>query len=223
MIFERDYDTAFASHDEPDEHEQWRAIRPDGTDLATEPNVQVSTPSSDAQMWDPSAPRPAYPQQKSYAISCFNYTASLSVLISRIVANIYAIKIRVLGQSSETLLSLLDQNLANWYLELPEHLRWSPSSKKIPPPHVLTLHAQFYTALILLHRPFIPGQGGPREPSSFPSHSICTTAANAIATISTAYSRTFGLRQAAPFMVYYIFTAAILHVCRVFFARVLHC
>lgn len=54
----------------------------------------------------------------------------------QIISNIYAIRIRVLGQSSETLLSLLDQSLASWYLALPTHLQYNPASKKVPPPHV---------------------------------------------------------------------------------------
>ena len=54
----------------------------------------------------------------------------------QIIANIYAIRTRVLGQSSETLLSLLDQSLASWYLALPPHLAYNPAAKKVPPPHV---------------------------------------------------------------------------------------
>lgn len=92
----------------------------------------------------------------------------------QIISNIYAIRIRVLGQSSETLLSLLDQSLASWYLALPPHLQYNPAGKTVPPPHVstqlllfrdlptdlgcavsqiLSLHLQFYNSLILLHRP----------------------------------------------------------------------
>lgn len=69
------------------------------------------------------------------------------------IAHIYAIRVRVLGQSSEALLQHLDQQLANWYIALPEHLRFTAGDAKVPPPHVLALHAYFFTALILLHRP----------------------------------------------------------------------
>lgn len=276
MVFERDYDTAFASQDEPDEHEPWKAMKPDGTrftlkrdnsgnlcvtedepvvggcmnstqEVYSEEEVKkpitdlCSTLAPDALVnsnelltdnAEPAVQRSDQSHQASYLISCFNRSASLSVLISRIIANIYAIRIRVIGQSSEALLALLDQNLAHWYLDLPEHLHYNPITlagrtlkrpNPIPTPHLLTLHAQFYTALILLHRPFIPSPGciakrpeseqdGKSSDTPHPSHSICTTSANAIANIAKVYSETFGLRQAPAFMVYYIFTAAIMHV-----------
>lgn len=250
MIFERDYDATFPSTDEPDEHEQWKGWSPDGNPIElskladqryrsnqNDPGTQ-NQPTSDRQSSESMSTRNwnSTLEQKSHTISCFNRSASLSVLISRIVANIYAIRIRVIGQSSETLLSLLDQNLARWYLDLPEQLHYDAkitsssatqsdrggleNLKRAPTPHLLTLHAQFYTALILLHRPFIPashpkdstGHRSADAPSPYPSHSICTTAANAITNIAQAYSEAFGLRQAPVFLVYYIFTAAILHV-----------
>ncbi|ORY73251.1 fungal-specific transcription factor domain-domain-containing protein [Leucosporidium creatinivorum] len=200
-IHERDYDTSFPSEDEPDEHEQWRPIRPDGTDWSVPPK------SSDAEE---NRALQRYPPTKAHTLSCFNAAGALAVVINRIIANIYAIRIRVLGQSSETLLSLLDQSLASWYLALPPHLAYNPASKKVPPPHVLSLHLQFYSALILLHRPFIPGQNSAGAPGSFPSHSICTTSANAIANIVTIFRKTFTLRQCPPFLTYPIFSAAVI-------------
>lgn len=173
-IFERDYDVALPAEDEPDEHDIWRPIRPDGTDWSEPPIMDTTNDPLLAQIRN-------YPQGvKSNSISCFNHSATLSVLFSRIIANLYAIRVRVLGQNSNTLLAHLDSALATFYLKLPPHLQYNSASKKIPPPHVLTLHCQFFAALILLHRPFIPAQGSERTPTPFPSHSICTTAATAI-------------------------------------------
>ncbi|KAH9813684.1 fungal-specific transcription factor domain-containing protein [Melampsora americana] len=257
MIFERDYDTEFASQDEADEHEPWAGLRPNGSKIilnkepkisdsqaqTTEENLadgdQISghqdgpirtdiedhtrmTCSSSINLEQSNADTQTNKsgtipgEVKSHAISCFNRSASLSVLISRIIANIYAVRTRVTGQSSETLLALLDQNLAHWYLDLPEHLHYNPihkSNLQTPTPHLLTLHAQFYTALILLHRPFISkGDENGDEEGSYPSHSICTTAANAISNIARIYDQLYGLRQVPAFMVYYVFTASIIHV-----------
>lgn len=118
---------------------------------------------------------------------------------------------RVVGQSSEKLLSLLDQSLASWFLALPPHLAFNISSKRsVPPPHVLCLHLQFYSALILLHRPFIPGSSARSDEACFPSHAICTTAANAIAHIVAVFSQTFSLRQCPPFLTYPLFSAGII-------------
>ncbi|GAA5858288.1 hypothetical protein JCM1840_001131 [Sporobolomyces johnsonii] len=204
-IHERDYDTGFCSEDEPDEHEQWRPIRLDGTDWPSPPkNPDSQFPEEIAKTLQ------SYPATRANTLSCFNAAAALAVIINRIISNVYAIRIRVLGQSSETLLSLLDQSLASWYLALPPHLAYNPAAKKVPAPHILALHLQFYSSLILLHRPFIPGQNSAASPGNFPSHSICTTSANAIANIITTWRKTFTLRQCPPFVTYPIFSAAII-------------
>ncbi|GAA5936055.1 uncharacterized protein JCM15063_002694 [Sporobolomyces koalae] len=204
-IHERDYDTGFCSEDEPDEHEQWRPIRLDGTDYhSPAKNPESQFPEEITKVLK------AYPTTRAHTLSCYNAKAALAVIINRIISNIYAIRIRVLGQSSETLLSLLDQSLASWFLALPPHLSYNPASSDVPAPHILSLHLQFYSSLILLHRPFIPGQNSSQSPGSFPSHSICTTSANAIATIVTAWRKTFTLRQCPPFVTYPVFSAAII-------------
>ncbi|GAA6042703.1 hypothetical protein JCM8097_003755 [Rhodosporidiobolus ruineniae] len=204
-IHERDYDCGFASEDEPDEHEQWRPTRLDGTEWTTEPKQPSDFPSEEI-----AKTLKAYPPTRAYTMSTFNAAGALAVIINRIISNIYAIRIRVLGQSSETLLSLLDQSLASWYLALPPHLQFNPNGTKVPPPHILSLHLQFYSSLILLHRPFIPGQNSTASLGNFPSHSICTTSANAIANIITTWRKTFTLRQCPPFLTYPIFSAAII-------------
>ncbi|BGP06376.1 fungal-specific transcription factor domain-containing protein [Rhodotorula toruloides] len=204
-IHERDYDCGFPSEDEPDEHEQWRPIRVDGTEWTSPPRSgSEEVPDEVAKFLK------SYPPTRAHTLSCFNAAGALAVIINRIIINIYAIRIRVLGQSSETLLSLLDQSLASWYLALPPHLQYNPASKKVPPPHILSLHLQFYSSLILLHRPFIPGQNSTQSPGNFPSHSICTTSAHAIANIVTTWRKTFTLRQCPPFLTYPIFSAAII-------------
>ena len=176
-IYERDYDVALPAEDEPDEHDIWRPIRPDGTDWSSPPLPPTTGDDSDPSLL---ALR-NFPQGvKSNSLSCFNHSATLSVMFSRIISNLYAIRVRVLGQNSESLLAHLDQALASWFLKLPPHLQYNSGSKKIPPPHVLVLHCQFFAALILLHRPFIPAHGSASLTETFPSHSICTTAAAAI-------------------------------------------
>ncbi|POY73114.1 hypothetical protein BMF94_3852 [Rhodotorula taiwanensis] len=197
-IHERDYDCGFPSEDEPDEHEQWRPVRIDGTEFSGPPKSGVETLSEENLQFLRS-----YPPTRAHTISTFNAKAALAVIINRIISNIYAIRIRVLGQSSETLLSLLDQSLASWFLALPPQLQYNPASKNMPPPH-------FYNSLILLHRPFIPGQNSVATHGNFPSHGICTTAANAIANIVTKWRKTWTLRQCPPFLTYPIFSAGII-------------
>lgn len=141
-IFERDYDVGFPSETEPEELEAWQPIRTDG--------LQWGSPMMPGGNTIGTVP---FVSTKAHCISSFNASAALSVLIGRVISSVYAIGVRVLGQSSEALLSLLDQSLASWYLALPVHLAYSPGTKIVPLPHVLSLHLQFYSALLLLHRP----------------------------------------------------------------------
>ncbi|CDO71521.1 hypothetical protein BN946_scf184910.g20 [Trametes cinnabarina] len=70
----------------------------------------------------------------------------------QICQSIYAIKP---ATSRPAELARLDSLLTKWSLELPEHLRFDPAAPKLPPPppHVLTLHMQYWCTVLLLHRP----------------------------------------------------------------------
>lgn len=69
---------------------------------------------------------------------------------------------RPAGRQAETAkqAAVLEGVLDKWYFDLPEHLRYdtavaaerdAPSS--LPPAHTLTLHMQYWCAVLLLHRP----------------------------------------------------------------------
>ena len=78
-----------------------------------------------------------------------------AAIIGQIAHSIYAIRSGP-GRHAEML--RLEEMLDKWYLDLPGHLRFDPASapKKLgtaPPPHVLTLHAGYWSVVILLHRP----------------------------------------------------------------------
>jgi hypothetical protein len=67
------------------------------------------------------------------------------------VQAIYAVR-PVSSRYAEAL--VLEGLLEKWYLGLPEHLRYDISSpKETPLPHILTLHMQYWCAVLLLHRP----------------------------------------------------------------------
>ena len=48
----------------------------------------------------------------------------------------------------------LEARLNQWYIELPEYLRYDSSSSQriIPPPYILLLHIRYWGAVLLLHR-----------------------------------------------------------------------
>lgn len=50
-------------------------------------------------------------------------------------------------------LSSLESRLDQWYIDLPENLRYDPASKRnTPPPPVLFIHIKYWSAVLLLHR-----------------------------------------------------------------------
>lgn len=73
-------------------------------------------------------------------------------ILSKIVQDIYAVRPNPRWHAESMVLEgLLDK----WYIELPDHLRYDPGLSKQPPPlpNVLTLHMQYWCAVLLLHRP----------------------------------------------------------------------
>lgn len=75
-IHERDYDTSFPSEDEPDEHEQWKPLRPDGTECSSPPKADSDQPRSSTLA--------RYPPTKTHTLSCFNAAGALAVIINRV-------------------------------------------------------------------------------------------------------------------------------------------
>jgi hypothetical protein len=50
-------------------------------------------------------------------------------------------------------LTSLEERLDQWYIELPEGLRYERTSERtVPPPHILVLHIRYWNTVLLLHR-----------------------------------------------------------------------
>ncbi|KAF5348929.1 hypothetical protein D9756_009732 [Leucocoprinus leucothites] len=182
-------------------------------------------------------------------VSCFNKCAELSGILSSIIQAIYAVRpfasttgtlgspiARPAGRQAETVkqAAILEGVLNKWYLDLPEHLRYDiaatpdrDASSSIPPAHILTLHMQYWCAVLLLHRPFIrralnkKARAGSDDSSdsddvglinSRKSYELCASAANHITSIVTAYHDHYPLNRSSVFLCYYVFTASIMHV-----------
>ena len=58
------------------------------------------------------------------------------------------------SRETEKQVTTLESILNEWYLNLPEYLfhEIAASSVNLPPPHVLTLHMQYWCAMLLLHQ-----------------------------------------------------------------------
>ncbi|KAG7451574.1 uncharacterized protein BT62DRAFT_942573 [Guyanagaster necrorhizus] len=193
-IFERDFDTQLPSELDAEELEDWKPHTP----VIRDTREKSGRPGN--------------------IISCFNASATLSGIISRIIQAIYAVH-PVSSRHAESV--YLEGMLDKWYLELPIHLQHDPVSLKhpVPLPHVLTLHMQYWCAVLLVHRPFI--KHGIRSPNlneedgrttSQKSYELCAGAANHITAIATLYKETYSLKGCPVFLCYYVFTASIMHV-----------
>ena len=72
--------------------------------------------------------------------------------MSEIMAKVYPVKWSM-DTPRRVLLDQLESALHNWMIELPDALRYHETGNRTaPPPHVLILHAEYYSALLLLYR-----------------------------------------------------------------------
>ncbi|KAF9448449.1 hypothetical protein P691DRAFT_792603 [Macrolepiota fuliginosa MF-IS2] len=221
MIYERDFDTELPELNESDEMDEWKSLGVDGK-------------------WTSPVP--------GRVVSCFNKCAELSGILSAIIQAIYAVRpfpgapgtltspvARPAGRQAETAKrgAVLEGVLDKWYFDLPEHLRYDCAvtadrdASSLPPAHTLTLHMQYWCAVLLLHRPFIRPALGSKNRSgsddqtdpddlelinSRKSYELCASAANHITSIVTAYRERYPLNRCSVFLCYYVFTASIMHV-----------
>ncbi|KIK93663.1 hypothetical protein PAXRUDRAFT_144589 [Paxillus rubicundulus Ve08.2h10] len=215
-IFESDYDTQLPCVDEPDEKEMWAphpSLPPDTRGHGYHHGAEVMPPVSGC------------------VLSCFTASATLSTILAKIVQSVYAIR-SVSSRHAESI--HIEGLLDKWYLGLPEHLRFelrydpmgnlSGTSARVIPPHILTLHMQYWCTTLLLHRPFIRqiylvnkhksehASDADVRAASKKSYELCVAAANHIASIVSFYSEKYCLQRAPVFLCFYVFTAGIMHV-----------
>lgn len=161
MIFERDFDTTLPSENDVRNSSYVSAVsellsavagRTRGvvTILREHRRNGVGRPWSDNFMFQ-------LISRTMYVFFVWSYSSIIFILfaagiLSKIVQSIYAVR-PVSSRHAESI--ILEGLLDKWYIELPEHLRYDPGSTKhpIPPPHILTLHMQYWCAVLLLHRP----------------------------------------------------------------------
>ena len=76
---------------------------------------------------------------------------SIASIMAAIMHKVYAIR-SVTNRTSEA--AILEERLDKWYIGLPEHLQYNcPKSDRIPAPHIVTLHMDYWCTVLLLHRP----------------------------------------------------------------------
>ncbi|KAL0942781.1 C6 transcription factor (fungal specific transcription factor) [Colletotrichum truncatum] len=169
--------------------------------------------------WAPfaySAQNNNYPGSPAYSVSTFTYLCRLSVVMSDILSCIYTE--RAFDKSPQELLTMLQNlssKLAAWKDDLPTHLMFDHKSNlRIPPPHVLSLHAMYHVLTILLHRPFVADGHLYNTSRSISVNSFitCATAADNIVDVLRVYDQVFSVRHAPYLISYATYVAATIHV-----------
>ena len=148
MIFESDYDTTLPSEGDIEEQEEWVLLNHLGESLPGVPGRIISCFNASANLCTSVIELAPFPLFFGFILSIF-YLANI---LSRIVQTIYAVRpIPHRYAESKALEGLLDK----WKIDLPDHLRYEPglSKQPLPLPNVLTLHMQYWCAVLLLHRP----------------------------------------------------------------------
>ncbi|KAI9276530.1 fungal-specific transcription factor domain-containing protein [Sporodiniella umbellata] len=151
----------------------------------------------------------------------FHQLIKLCEILGDVLCQLYMVKGRrhlsVLS-SPDSVISKIDRSLNSWMAKLPPSIQYRPpntrTTEKLPPPklEVCQTHMLFYTTLILLHRPFIPGPAQKMRTSVFPSASICTFAANKILDIVECLSAGDLLKNINSYTLYTMFTAGIIFI-----------
>ncbi|KAI1791308.1 fungal-specific transcription factor domain-containing protein [Ganoderma leucocontextum] len=169
-------------------------------------------PDDVEKMWQPCPPDPLcarFTPIPAMYVSYFRYLSSLYVIAGEVLAKIYRVS-RANVIPSRTLREQLYHRLMQWSLELPNHLNYTFSSNRpCPAPHILAMHIQYWSIVLLMHRPFIPKgsdlarAGSPSldpDPVPWESFDICQSAAHQIASFAMLYQDTYHMKWAPPFL-----------------------
>jgi len=178
------------------------------------------------ELWAPHSSDPAsidFKPVPSRTIATSRRVATLCIIIGNVLTRIYPV--HPPSQAVQrAALSELGAQLDQWYAELPESLAFDPASTRtIPPPNVLLMHATYWCAVLLLHRAFIPklkhvhsrhtsNSSRESEALAFKSFDICVAAASHMTSTIFMYRKQFGLSYGAILVTQHLFTAGVMHV-----------
>ncbi|KAI9305875.1 fungal-specific transcription factor domain-containing protein [Cunninghamella echinulata] len=151
----------------------------------------------------------------------FHQLIKLCELLGDVLRDLYMVRGRKqlsMMTCPDSVVANLDRGLNKWMMKLPQSMQYRPPNTRLaetgkaPALQLCQMHMLFYTILILLHRPFIPGSSSSPAPSVFPSAAICTFAANKILDISESLLADGRLKYVNNYALYFMFTAGIIFI-----------
>ncbi|KAJ7109940.1 fungal-specific transcription factor domain-containing protein [Mycena epipterygia] len=150
-------------------------------------------------------------------LASFRAAGRLALILGAVITKIYPVRPTSVA-SRQASLAKLESRLDQWYLSLPEALRYDTASRRIvPSPPVLLLHIRYWGTVLLLHRAFIPNWKGidPTPQNStleLKAFDLAQGAASHLSAIVTTYRDNFTLKRCSPFMTSYLLNAGIMHI-----------
>ncbi|KAJ7786593.1 fungal-specific transcription factor domain-containing protein [Mycena metata] len=150
-------------------------------------------------------------------LATFRASGRLAMILGAIITKIYPVRATSVA-SRQAALAKLESKLDQWYLSLPEGLRYDTALRRVaPPPPVLLLHIRYWGTVLLLHRAFIPNWKGTdptpkNSPLELKAFDLAQGAASHISAIVTAYRESFSLKRCSPFLTSYLLNSGIMHI-----------
>ncbi|TFK49703.1 hypothetical protein OE88DRAFT_1736693 [Heliocybe sulcata] len=178
--------------------------------------------ADEAELWQPIQGDPfpgSFVPVRASVMECFNCAASLSTIMGEIVKELYPVRRRTTAEVGT--FQTLDNRLQQLYNGLSIGLRYgSPSALRAAPPHIMSLHVQYWYAVLLLHRAFLPAIVRPEAALHAPVMNQerlkhierCETAAGKISEIVDVYREAGGLQFSPPFLPSYVLGAGVSHI-----------
>ncbi|KAF9934767.1 Transcriptional activator of fatty acid utilization [Linnemannia zychae] len=152
-------------------------------------------------------------EESSFFLQYFVEHIKLAKIIGMILRRIYSASTRTHGpaQISSTVAEL-DTMLTKWHLGLPQRLKYDHQATDLNR-WVGIIHSSYYTALILLHRPYMIPTSLTRSnlTDSMPSLNICISAADSITHLAKRLDDSGDLKYLWAFASYELFSASLIH------------
>ncbi|CAG8591345.1 13302_t:CDS:2 [Acaulospora morrowiae] len=152
----------------------------------------------------------------AHSVEGFIQSIKIIAILGKVLSHIYGIKAkRTINGNYDSVLADLDAELNEWHENLPVELKFDSKTTSFvgaAEKRRMFIHLVYYSSQILLHRPHIRGPKSNAPPSSIPSLTICTMAANNITHIIFRSMKDGTLKYTWNFSIYSFFTASTMHI-----------
>ncbi|CAK5280628.1 unnamed protein product [Mycena citricolor] len=132
--------------------------------------------------------------------------SAFPLILGGVITKIYPVRFLPLANRQASL-AQLESRLDQWYLALPDVLRYDASSKRVTPsPPLLLLHIRYWGTVLLLHRALSESTSS-HSTAELKAFDLAQGAASQISSLVTAYRETYSLKRCSPFLTSYILNA----------------